>query len=296
MESEAAIGAPAKINLHLHVGGRRNDGFHELVSLLHMVALQDDIVIRSLKEPGVCRIDGNFPFPQKDNIITKAVRALWDHTGVHQGVQIGVKKRIPMGAGLGGGSSDAAAVLRGMNTLFYGLKREELEKISASIGSDVPFFLSSTVALVEGRGELVTPVSPRRDLLYGVICYPEVHIDTGSAYKWYDEAVNTIDEKPLEPDSVVADFRNRRPEAWKYYNSFYSVLSERYPVLDKIRASLFKEGALFAQLTGSGSAVFGLFQNETEAKAAEKNIHGSVKFATYTHLLKRVPEPTVSAG
>jgi len=156
--------APAKVNLHLEILGRRGDGFHEILSLFQAVSLFDRIALRSLKVTGQVRVACTAPIPAERNIVTAALRAFRAKTGIEEGIDLRVWKSIPIGAGLGGGSSDAAATLRGLNGMFgRPLDGGLLAELAAGLGSDVPFFLEGGTALVGGRGERVTRVAGRGD-------------------------------------------------------------------------------------------------------------------------------------
>jgi len=156
MAESVRVRAAAKVNLHLRVYGRRNDGFHGILSLFQAVSLADLIVIRSLKESDTIEIDGNFDCPAQDTTIYKDIVAFRKASGIRTGLSLSGDKCIPAGAGLGGGSSDAAATLTGLQSLLDGgLMPAAIEELGAGIGSDVPFFLNSAAAIVAGRGEEV---------------------------------------------------------------------------------------------------------------------------------------------
>ena len=158
MRSEARTLAPAKINLHLEIGSRRPDGFHELVSIFQAVNLFDTLLVRVAGGAGEMRLAGEFGFPPSQNIVTRAVEAFRAETGIADGLEVSVDKRIPMGAGLGGGSSDAAATLRCLRALLCPrLPMERMEALAASLGSDVPFFLGAAARAGRGKGRADHP-------------------------------------------------------------------------------------------------------------------------------------------
>ena len=187
MRREITLSSPAKINLHLEIGESREDGFHDLLSLFQIVSLTDTITIRSLKDTNTCRINGDFSCSSDDNLICRAYSALRESVGFTDGIEVDVVKRIPEGAGLGGGSSNAAAALTGINELFaLNLDAEFLAATGAGLGSDVPFFCRGPLAVVSGRGEHVSPcASPRRMPL--VLVLPAFSVSTAKAYRWLDE-------------------------------------------------------------------------------------------------------------
>ena len=180
--------APAKVNLHLEVRGlQQPGGYHEILSIVHTVPLFDRIELRSLKEKHALRIRCTPPIPGAQNIAVSAVQMFRQRSGVQAGVEIRIRKSIPVGAGLGGGSSDAAAVLRGLNSLFgYPLSSVQLHELAAGLGSDVPFFLHGPAALMSGRGEKLQDLVPRDDFLL-VLVYPDLSVSTAAAYRWLDE-------------------------------------------------------------------------------------------------------------
>jgi 4-diphosphocytidyl-2-C-methyl-D-erythritol kinase len=283
--------APAKVNLHLEVGGKRPDGYHEIVSLVQAVSLYDGISIRSLKQQGGFRLHCGAGIPVQQNIVGKAVQLFRRETGLGTGVSIRVRKRIPVGAGLGGGSSDAAAVLKGLSVLLgASLSMQRLWALAAALGSDVPFFLNGPAALMTGRGEQIRPLSPRTDF-WLVLLYPGFPVWTQQAYAWLDA------EAPAEPDGEalasgrllggepggpaaegpgVASLQSvysRRPVAsWRFRNSFQAVVERRMPLLREAREYLAGSGAALAGLSGSGSTVYGLFTEEGPARRAKRRV------------------------
>ena len=186
MGMEVIINSPAKINLHLNVGNIRTDGFHELVSIFQSVSLFDILSIRSLKTNNLCTLKCNLDFPQEDNLVYKAAVLFMKETKNQDGIEISLEKNIPMGAGLGGGSSNAASVLLGLNKMFNNvLNLGELSKIGAKLGSDVPFFINASTGLVKGRGEVVLPIKTRGDFFI-VLVNPGFSVSTKEAFDLLD--------------------------------------------------------------------------------------------------------------
>ncbi len=260
MMESVRVQAPAKVNLHLRVHNRREDGFHDILSLFQAVSLADSIVIRSLKESGTIVIKGDFDCPMRSTTVFKAVEAYRGATGIKTGLEISVDKRIPAGAGLGGGSSDAASVLTGLEALFRGgLGTVELANLGASIGSDVPFFLSASAAIVSGRGENVSPIDAREDFII-VIAFPGFSVSTSWAYAALDQTrPEDSGESDLGPEALEAAYQNDI-RSWPFANSFEAVISGTRQEISAAKNIFLDAGASFASMSGSGSSVFGAFE------------------------------------
>ncbi len=270
MAAVVRVLSPAKINLHLEVYPRREDGFHDLLSVFQSISLVDEVEARSLKSKDVCSIEGDFDFPPERNIMHRAWELFRRETGFAGGVAFSVKKRVPEGAGLGGGSSNAAAALRALNRLSgLELPPEDLARIGAMAGSDVPFFCLESAALVSGRGDRVSGLPPRTD--YAVLLVvPRIHISTRSAYEWLDAAGSLSRPETDRESALRRSFLRDSPSDWRFFNSFYPVLSERAPVFAEIRKELVGLGAAYAGLSGSGSGMFGVFPDRRDAERAGK--------------------------
>jgi 4-diphosphocytidyl-2-C-methyl-D-erythritol kinase len=290
MGTAVDIAAPAKVNLYLQIGERRPDGYHRLVSLFQMVSLFDHISIRSLKAENVYQLEGEFDFPVEENLITRAVRLFRERTGSRHGVRVRVKKRIPVGAGLGGGSSDAAAVIAGLNHLFAaGLDAADLRLLAAELGSDVSFFLTAAAALVRGRGEIVEPLPARSDYAL-VLVYPGFPVATRQAYRWLDARRAAAGEVPLtEPPDLRRIYRHASPGEWDLFNSFTPVLTERFPLLGEIIGALENAGAAAAGVSGSGSALFGTFRHREEALQAARVLKKTFPLVKFVEPLEKSP-------
>jgi 4-diphosphocytidyl-2-C-methyl-D-erythritol kinase len=286
------IKAPAKINLYLKILKKRNDGYHNLLSLFQKISLFDEIMIRSLTGKNRCFIKGEVP--EEGNTIIKAVEAFRKVTGIDESVGIQVKKRIPIGAGLGGGSSDAASVLRGLDYLFdTQLDKQVLFKMGLSIGSDVPFFLSANAALVKGRGDRVKPLRPRTDYQVLLVC-PDISIMTKEAYSWWDEYCHKNDTGGLFHSlQFINRFRKSMPEKWNFENSFSDVVLPRYPEIDEIIRNFYHVNALYASISGSGSAVFGIFPEKKQLSGIVHNFHKKYHNVFITRPLDRMLEPVL---
>jgi 4-diphosphocytidyl-2-C-methyl-D-erythritol kinase len=289
-----AVEAPAKINLWLRVGDLRADGFHEIDTLFCALELADTVQLERTASGGI-GLHVEFAPPlvtlpdtgsPEANLAVRAARAFSRELGLETGLGIRLVKRIPAGGGLGGGSSDAAAVFRGLARLHPGgLGPETLHRLATGLGSDVPFFTSGApVARGRGRGELlenVTPLPSRPVLLV----LPHVHVATATAYRWLDEdrAAGTA------PPSVDPIQLPRQVE-WEWieemaHNDFEPVVSRRHQELGRLRDALSGMGARLALLAGSGSTVFGVFADDAPAVAAADELRK--RFPRVTALLTR---------
>ena len=266
--------APAKINLHLRVYGRRDDGFHGIRSIFQAISLADEIIVGSLKKTNSIEICGEFDCPVEKTTFYKAVLAWRAATGDEGGVEIRVGKRIPAGAGLGGGSSDAAATLRALEKLSgLSLGPRKLASIGAAVGSDVPFFLLGAAALVSGRGEIVEPFAAREDFAL-LLCSPGFPSSTPEAYALLDrERPDDSGEADPEPSSLLASYR-ADPLTWPFANSFEAPLMRVYPALEEVAGLLRSAGASFVRMSGSGSTVYGVFCGREEASRASVLLSG----------------------
>jgi 4-diphosphocytidyl-2-C-methyl-D-erythritol kinase len=275
------IFAPAKVNLHLAVKNRRPDGFHDIDSLFLAVNFGDTLYFDAIECKNTVEIvmEGiNSPLPTKKNIIFKAVSLFREKTGFSQGLKITVEKRIPMGGGLGGGSSDAAAALLALNKIAaLPYRREDLLEMAACLGSDVPFFIYETpAARVTGRGERILPINAPE--LFLVLVCPGFSSDTSAAYKLLDE--NRISAQPNDDISELLKEGIFEKKAYSHFtNDFLSVFPEpEKSVYNEIIAKLQELGAQYANLSGSGSACFGLFDGREQAQKAADALRGKWYF------------------
>lgn len=271
MVSTIELQAPCKINIHLRVLPKRSDGFHGLESLFQAVSLCDSISLVRTGIENECKIESpGFDLPL-DNTVSHAVTVFRDKTGIRTGLRFFLDKQIPSGAGLGGGSSDAAAALVALNQIFEtGLSKQEMHALACSIGSDVPFFLGSTAALVQGRGEKLTPIESRGDL-YGVLIWPAIHCSTAEAYSLVDtwKTEHPLDHVSWPSVESLATIYSGPLAGWiQFRNSFTAPIEAKYPLIKTAREALLREGAVFAEMSGSGSSVFGLFKEKKEAELA----------------------------
>ncbi|MCR4940985.1 MAG: 4-(cytidine 5'-diphospho)-2-C-methyl-D-erythritol kinase [Treponemataceae bacterium] len=262
------VKAPAKLNLHLKVCDVRPDGFHDIESIFQKVPLYDDLLIEMVDSNCTCQVispDFILPF---ENTLTSAYKAFCSCTGIKDGVRITLRKRIPSGAGMGGGSSDAAAVLSGLSELFcVELSAEQKYNVASQIGSDVFFFLRNgeayDAAIVSGRGEHVRYIVPRRDLYFVLLC-PGVHSATGEAYSLVD-SWHDMDRTEITPFKELEDMYRKPVNQWVFYNSFTEPLAWKFPEIKRALSDLRQCEADYVQMTGSGSVVFGVFASEKDA-------------------------------
>ncbi len=264
--------AYAKLNISLDVTEKRADGFHEMVMVNQSVSLADDVTV-TLTDDGAVRARTSFSFIPGDerNLAVKAaMRYLKEIGDAATGARIEIEKRIPVGAGMGGGSADAAAVLRAMNALFdHRLSGARLLEISGDVGSDVPFCVMGGTALAEGRGERLTPLPPLPECAL-VILKPEFAISTPELFKKLD-MLRTHHHPDTAGIIAALNAGELLPVCRRMFNVFEGVDDRRMRDETELKNALLDEGALGAVMTGTGSAVFGIFAREQDAaRAAEK--------------------------
>jgi 4-diphosphocytidyl-2-C-methyl-D-erythritol kinase len=261
----ARVPALAKINLDLRVLGKRPDGYHELRTIFQTISLADRIELAFT--PGrKTAIELDDPAAIPDNLAVRAAHAALDAMRARGRVQIRLEKRIPMGAGLGGGSSDAAAILLALPVLAGGaIALPELCSIAQSLGSDVPFFLLGGTAVGIGRGTELFPL-PDAPTRAGLLAAPAVHVSTGEAYRRIGSRLTSagLENKIFNFQSHTWDLRNGGAAR----NDFEEVVFEEHRSLATLKRRLIRAGAEAAMMTGSGSAVFGLFHSSGEASRA----------------------------
>ena len=267
------VEAPAKINLHLRVLGRRADGFHDVQTLLQTIDLVDEL--RAGPAPAGAlefRIDPAGSVPSgDDNLVMRAAHALRERAGIDCGANIELVKRIPVGAGLGGGSADAAATLVVLDALWdLRFERETLGALAAELGSDVPFFLEGGLALATGRGEIVQPL-PDLPTHAVLVCVPPIQISTRDIYGKLHRVPRLTSESS---DATVDLFTAGREEhaeftlPWRSLkNDLEPVVVESWPEIGQVVDALMAVEPLFAAVTGSGAASFALFADLESARA-----------------------------
>jgi 4-diphosphocytidyl-2-C-methyl-D-erythritol kinase len=273
--SPTTIRAHAKINLDLRVLGTRADGFHELRTVFQAISLHD--TIECVPRPGPFAIEcstAGVPL-DRSNLIWQAAEALWcalRRTGPVRDVSIRLEKRIPVEAGLGGGSADAAATLLALaRTWRVPLRPAQLTDVAATLGADVPFFLSGGTALGLGRGDEVYPLAdlPRH---WVVLLMPGFGVSTRDAYAWYDGERTLARPSAREPQYVPGPWPSR---AAQMINDLEAPIARHHPEIDQMKTALRRAGALAAAMSGSGSTVFGLFQRRHDASLAVERLSAS---------------------
>lgn len=264
--------APAKLNLHLEVFPKRSDGYHPIKSIFQTISLVDDLVVSLSGKSLSCVVECDAMQLPEENTLTKTYRLFCQISGVTAGIHVKLTKRIPSGAGLGGGSSDAATFLLILNKMFdYPLRLNQLEEIANLVGSDVLFFLSGGAAIVTGRGDIVEPIKPREDFCI-VVVYPDVHCSTPESYGLVDEYFalgKTVNETTLQD---LEKMYYEPVSEWRFVNTFTNPVATKFPVIFDVMKSLKELGADYVQMSGSGSTVFGVFSNFDVGKDACTNL------------------------
>jgi 4-diphosphocytidyl-2-C-methyl-D-erythritol kinase len=277
-----ATRAPAKVNLILKVGPLRPDGFHDLASLMVPLDLADRVSVAVRADRRItCRCPGWPELDGPDNLAARAARAFQDRTGVRAGCDVVVEKRIPVVAGLGGGSSDAAAVLRCLARAHAVRDAGALGAAALEIGSDVPFFLGGGAAWVRGRGEVLEParVSPL-DLVLLFPRDPALAIRAGDAYRWLDLA------RAGSPSEATPLNVNARFAASRLENDLQGPCFDRHPTLRDARSRLEGQGARRSIMSGSGPTVFGVFTSRERARRAARNLRRDLGSGWDVHLVR----------
>ena len=276
---EVTCFSPAKINLGLEIIGRREDGYHDLVTLFQSIALYDKIIFK-IREDGKILLSGNDPqIPwDQNNLVFRAVEVLRKRTGTKHGVEIFVEKNIPPGRGLGGGSSNAAVTLLALNQLWEtGLGRLPLTSVAAEIGSDVPFFLTGGLCLGLGRGEQIKSL-PEQRKWWVLLVLPDFSVSTALAYQEYDRLGLSLTSTDKE-SKIIQFLETKDISLIRYFkNDLEAVALRIYPQLAEIKQEIKRSGAELSLMSGSGSALFGLFFEEPEARSAAARL--AVRYRT----------------
>jgi 4-diphosphocytidyl-2-C-methyl-D-erythritol kinase len=256
--------APAKLNLILRVTGVRNNGYHEIASLFVPVALYDTLTI-SKRERGLELFCSGRRVPKgNENLVHRAATSFFENTGINGGAEIRLTKNIPVSSGLGGGSSDAAVTLLGLNQLWDNpLKKEELETIALCLGADVPFFLLQRPAVARGIGEILQPINEMPSFWY-VIVTPPITVSTAWAYS--KVKLELTNDENLNRILFFERIETNIPDMLS--NDLERVTFGKHPFLQSIKTSLIELGALGSLMSGSGPSIFGLFNSEKKAQKA----------------------------
>lgn len=272
---EIKLKALAKINLGLDVVRRREDGYHEVRMVMQTIHLYDQLFIQKSETPGI-QIHSNLSFlpVNENNLVYKAGKLLMDEFDIHTGVSVELNKRIPVAAGMAGGSTDAAAMLYGMNQLFgLKLKRKDLMERGVQIGADVPYCIMRGTALAEGIGEKLSSLPPMVKCPV-LIAKPAVSVSTKFVYQNLK-----LNEQTPHPDidALITDIRNSDLDniCADMGNVLETVTIPNYPVIAQIKEQMLKSGAKASMMSGSGPTVFGLFGDEETARRARAEMKAS---------------------
>jgi len=292
--------APAKINLYLRVTGRRADGYHTLATLMQKVDLYDELELKLCEQPGIrLRCFGSLLPEDKNNLVYRAA-ALFLQTfagrraGPVPGVELALRKNIPVAAGLGGGSSDAAATLQGLDALLgCGCSAVELADLGLQLGADVPFFLAETsAALATGVGEILTPVAPLRGYCV-LLVNPGFPVSTQWVYQTFaltkNKNASNLKSSWEEVDcaGVSRSSANDAVRSAAMHNDLEAVTISRYPEIERLKGELVANGAAVSLMSGSGPTVFGLF---TDRQCADACLAICKRRFEYTYLVAPLPE------
>lgn len=274
MMKKIRLKAMAKINLGLDVVRKREDGYHEVRMIMQTIRMYDQIELEPTEAPGI-RVSTNLNYlpTNEDNLVYKAAKLLMDEFDVKNGLNIGLRKFIPVAAGMAGGSSDAAAVMVGVNRLFHlNLSQKELMERGVKIGADVPYCILRGTALAEGIGEKLTHLPPA-PAGYVLIAKPGIHVSTKFVYT--NLKANELESHP-DIDGQIQAIRSGdlKKVAELCGNVLETVTIPAYPVIEEIKDVMKKGGALNACMSGSGPTVFGLFDDREKAKAVYENLYG----------------------
>src|SRR6266403_4610511 len=274
--SEVRIPALAKVNLRLEVLGKRPDGFHELRTIFQSISLQDELRLQSTRKSGIeLRVRGNAALsnePVEKNLVYRAVDALRQEFRRRDGIAMELRKAIPAGRGLGGGSSDAASALIGyLRLVKKQLPRERLFEIAAALGADVPFFLEGGRALGIGKGNEIYPLPDLAKLHLLVVSPNAIHVPTPDAYRWIDAA--KLNAAQLTNSAGNPKLHRFCALSWSLQgspllNDFEDAVYQQHPRLAELKRDLLQNGATEALLAGSGSAVIGVFPSPAKARRA----------------------------
>jgi 4-diphosphocytidyl-2-C-methyl-D-erythritol kinase len=270
------VESPAKINLGLNVVRKREDGYHDLETIFIPLLLSDKITF-SISNEFSFRTDSELLNQLKDNLILKAVRLLEDFTDRKFVLDILVEKVIPIGGGLGGGSSNAATTLKTINKIFnLGLDYTKLSKIALELGSDVPYFLNPVPSYAESRGEILYPLN--LEIPYPILVVnPRIKIDTIWAFKKIKPTYPINNLRDILQEGLI-DFDNLK----RYViNDFEEMIFKEFPQIKDLKESLYSQGAQFALMSGTGSTIYGIFSNLQKAYLAEELF--KQKYFTYLH-------------
>lgn len=269
-----SLKAPAKINLFLEILGKRNDGYHEIETVMQEIDLVDNLQFEETQEDVKLKCnDKNIP-SDENNLVCKAANLILNECGIKKGVLISLEKNIPVGAGLGGGSSDAAATLKALNLLWkIGLNDAELMGFAAKLGSDIPFFIKGKTSLCSGRGEKITPIEVKNEMNY-LIIFPHINISTTTIYR---NLKIDLTKKIIDVSFFLNALKHHKVAGISklLFNRLEEVVFATYPDLLDVKMALGHFGFCGLSVSGSGSAFFGLCNDRHQAEAIKSKIERS---------------------
>lgn len=284
--NEIKIDSYSKINLTLNILARREDGYHEIETIMQSINLADKVIIAEERE-GI-KIKCNHPQVPVDNqsLAYRSAEKILKKFGIEKGVKIEINKKIPLASGMAGGSANSATILVGINKLFnLTLSNKDLRKIGEELGMDVPFCIQNGTALAYQRGEKITPLPPINPPLWIVVINPGFKISTQWAYNNLD--LEKIKRRKNNTEAMLAALREGKPceIAKNLFNSFEGLIIKKYPETARVKDRLINEGALGALISGSGPAVFGIAQNEEEALQIYEKLKPEYKLIWVAHTI-----------
>lgn len=274
------IKAFAKLNLCLHMIGKREDGYHLLDSVMQSVDICDELSLEKKQGEGVwltCK--GDKLLYNEENLAVRAAKAYLRHCGIHDGIQIQLQKNIPIGAGMGGGSADAAAVLYGLQEIYnQKMEHNELVRLALTLGADVPFCLVGGCQRAQGIGEQLSQVRPAKGLWW-VILHPGEGLSTARVYAEYDRLYSIEDERGIRDEAL------KRWQTGDYLSFFQLTRNDLeapamalYPPIGQMKEALERAGAEYVRMSGSGTAVFGVFTEQMAARQAKQQLEDRYPF------------------
>jgi 4-diphosphocytidyl-2-C-methyl-D-erythritol kinase len=282
--------SPCKVNLLLNILGKRPDGFHELETVMHPVAIFDEL--QFTRGGGGIRLTCSDPALPTDsrNLVYRAAAAFLHSAKIQEGVRLHLEKRLPLAAGLGGGSANAAITLLGLNELFDSpLSSADLKSLATSIGSDVPFFLQARPALATGRGENITPLDffPALRTAAFLLIHPGFGIATAWAYQQLARFPATLNGQPGRAQKLIGllQVTDLNQAAVEFYNSLEAPALEKYPLLALVQEFLRSEGASATLMSGSGSTTFAVAQNVATAEALAEKVRSRFGERTWVQVV-----------
>jgi 4-diphosphocytidyl-2-C-methyl-D-erythritol kinase len=297
--------APAKINLYLEVLGRRDNGYHDIRSVLVPISLYDRITIEETKGPISTKIKKTSAIGAEqlnlaragDNLATKAAALLKRETGCPNGAQIYLEKNIPVGGGLGGGSSDAAVVLKALNELWNtGVSLEKLKEMGARLGCDVPALVQGGAVCMEGLGEKVTPIPVvnGKDGWWLAVVNPGFSVSTRDVYSRYRSSL-TCEESAFNNIRFALKDGNLEKVARFLFNSLEETVFRKYPLIEILAEALKKAGATGVLLSGSGSSVFGLARDKQHAQSIIDHVQKELGSPVWSAIVRMLPDGVMVA-